>query len=255
MNHSIISLLAYGLSGLASGLLLLSSTQSAQAQATSSVDTGRASAQLEEIVVTARRREESLQNVPVAVTALTAEALERRQILDTTDLDRVTPSMQFTSYGQLSGNNSAAVVFIRGVGQLDPTPAVDPGVGIYVDDVYMGRAVGGAMAFFDTESIQVLRGPQGTLFGRNTIGGAVLINTVVPGDEFEGKARVTVGDDSLWELFSAATLPLSDTAALRIAAGARQRDGYVTRVFDGQDLATRTLFRCAAHCAGNPPMR
>jgi iron complex outermembrane receptor protein len=132
---------------------------------------------LEEIVVTARRRAEDLQDVPVAVTALSAEALERRQILTTTDLDRVTPSMQFTSYGQLSGNNSAAVVFIRGVGQLDPTPAVDPGVGIYIDEVYMGRAVGGAMDFFDVADIQVLRGPQGTLFGRNTIGGAVLVNT------------------------------------------------------------------------------
>src|SRR5690606_6254391 len=154
MNHSIISLTTCGLPGLTSGLLLLASMQPAQAQSTSSADADRATAQLEEIVVTARRREESLQDVPVAVTALTAEALERRQIRSTTDLDRVTPSMQFTSYGQLSGNNSAAVVFIRGVGQLDPTPAVDPGVGIYVDDVYMGRAVGGAMAFFDTESIQ-----------------------------------------------------------------------------------------------------
>src|SRR5690606_14415456 len=198
-------------------------------------------AQLEEIVVTARRREESLQDVPVAVTALTAEALERRQIRSTTDLDRVTPSMQFTSYGQLSGNNSAAVVFIRGVGQIDPTPAVDPGVGIYVDDVYMGRSVGGAMDFFDIENIQVLRGPQGTLFGRNTIGGAVLINTVVPGDEFEGRIQGRVGDDSLWEDFGAATLPASEDLSFRLAMGARQRDGYVTRVYDGQDLGNEDI--------------
>ncbi len=191
---------------------------------------------LEEIVVTARRRAEDLQAVPVAVTALTAEALERRQIQTTTELDRVTPSLQFTSYGQLSGNNSAAVVFIRGVGQLDPTPAVDPGVGIYIDDVYMGRAVGGAMDFFDVDNIQVLRGPQGTLFGRNTIGGAVLINTVLPGDEQEATVRARVGGDDLREVFGAVTLPFSDRASVRLAGGARQRDGYVTRVFDGLDL-------------------
>lgn len=241
MNHSIKRPPAKALSGLASSLVLLTAAPLAQAQSTPSADAARAGALLEEIVVTARRREESLQNVPVAVTALSAATLERRQILSTTDLDQVTPSMQFTSYGQLSGNNSAAVVFIRGVGQLDPTPAVDPGVGIYVDDVYMGRAVGGAMEFFDTEGIQVLRGPQGTLFGRNTIGGAVLINTVVPGDDFEGTARATIGEDSLWELFAAATLPLADTAALRVAAGARQRDGYVIRAFDGQDLGNEDV--------------
>jgi iron complex outermembrane receptor protein len=244
MNHSAKSLTGHGLTGLAS-MVLMSATPLAQAQSTPPAGT-RTEAQLEEIVVTARRREENLQNVPVAVTALSAETLERRQIRSTTDLDRVTPSMQFTSYGQLSGNNSAAVVFIRGVGQLDPTPAVDPGVGIYVDDVYMGRAVGGAMSFFDTQDVQVLRGPQGTLFGRNTIGGAVLINTVVPGDEFEGTVRATVGEDSLWELFGAATLPLSDTAAIRLAAGARQRDGYVTRTFDGQDLGNEDVLSLRA---------
>lgn len=222
-------------------MVMMACCLDAQAQSPPSSGDEEAQKLLEEVVVTARRREESLQDVPVAVTALTAEALERRQILSTTDLDRVTPSMQFTSYGQLSGNNSAAVVFIRGVGQIDPTPAVDPGVGIYVDDVYMGRAVGGAMEFFDTADIQVLRGPQGTLFGRNTIGGAVLINTVIPGDIFEGQVRATVGDDGLWEVFGAASLPINDDAALRLAVGARQRDGYVTREFDGQDLGNEDV--------------
>jgi len=208
----------------------------AQSEALAQAPPGARSAALEEIVVTARRREEALQDVPVAVTALTADALERRQILATTDLDRVTPSLQFTSYGQLSGNNSAAVVFIRGVGQLDPTPAVDPGVGIYIDDVYMGRAVGGAMDFFDVDNIQVLRGPQGTLFGRNTIGGAVLINTVLPGEEREATLRARIGEDNLREVFGAVTVPLGDRLSFRLSGGTRQRDGYVIRVFDGQDL-------------------
>jgi iron complex outermembrane receptor protein len=90
---------------------------------------------LESIVVTARRREEPLQDTPIAVTALSAEALERQQITATTDLDKVAPNLQFHSYGTLTGNNSAAQVFIRGIGQTDATPAVDPGVGIYIDEV------------------------------------------------------------------------------------------------------------------------
>ena len=144
---------------------------------------------LEEIIVTARRRAESLGDAPVAVSAFSAEQLARRNIQSTQDLDRITPSLQFATSGQLSGNNSAAVVFIRGVGQIDPTPAVDPGVGIYMDEVYMGRSVGGAMDFRDIRSVEVLRGPQGALFGRNTIGGAVLLKTHEPGDELAGVAR------------------------------------------------------------------
>ena len=117
---------------------------------------------LESIVVTARRREESLQDTPVAVTALSADALERQQATGTMDLDKIAPNIQFHSYGTLTGNNSAAQVFIRGIGQTDATPAVDPGVGIYIDDVYMGRSVGGAMEFRDIASVQILRWPQGT---------------------------------------------------------------------------------------------
>ena len=222
--------------GLCLAVLLTDPANVARAQDASDSESRDQELLLQEVVVTARRREERLQDVPIAISAMTAEALERRQILSTEDLDQVVPSMQFTSYGQLSGNNSAAVVFIRGVGQLDPTPAVDPGVGIYVDDVYMGRAVGGAMDFFDVEDIQVLRGPQGTLFGRNTIGGAVLIDSVTPGDQREGVLRARLGEDSLTEFFGAVTLPLGEGVSARLAAGGRKRDGYVTRVFDGQDL-------------------
>ena len=90
------------------------------------------------IIVSARRRDETLQETPIAISAFSAETLEDRQILQTQDLERITPSMQFKPAGQLSGNSSASVVFIRGVGQLDPTAAVDPGVGVYIDEVYVG---------------------------------------------------------------------------------------------------------------------
>jgi len=197
---------------------------------------------LDAIVVTARRRAESLQDTPVAVTALSADALERQQITSTTDLDKVAPNIQFHSYGTLTGNNSAAQVFIRGIGQTDATPAVDPGVGVYIDDVYMGRAVGAAMEFRDIANVQILRGPQGTLFGRNTIGGAVLLTTNEPGTDAGNSVRVGLGDDDLREAFGAFDLPLGGDWSARLALGMRQRDGYVTRVSDGEDLGDEDMF-------------
>lgn len=190
-----------------------------------------------DIVVTARRREESLQDTPVAITALSAELLEDRQILQAQDLERVTPSLQFKPAGQLSGNSASSVVFIRGVGQVDPTAAVDPGVGIYLDEVYLGRAVGGAIDFGDIAGVEVLRGPQGTLFGRNTIGGAILVRTNQPElGVWNGRARARVGNDNLYEGFAALNIPLGSTLAARISGGFRKRDGYVIRAFDGLDL-------------------
>jgi iron complex outermembrane receptor protein len=196
---------------------------------------------IQSIIVTARRREETLQDTPIAVTALSGDALENRQIVSTTDLDKVAPNLQFHSYGTLTGNNSAAQVFIRGIGQTDATPAVDPGVGVYIDDVYMGRSVGGAMDFRDIANVQVLRGPQGTLFGRNTVGGAVLISTNAPGENAGNSVRVGVGDDNLRELFGAFDMPIGDAWSARFSVGARQRDGYVTRAFDGRDLGDEDM--------------
>ena len=191
----------------------------------------------QEIVVTARRRAESLQDTPVAITALSAEMLENRQIQQTQDLERVTPSLQFKPAGQLSGNSASAVVFIRGVGQVDPTAAVDPGVGIYLDEVYLGRAVGGAIDFGDIDGVEVLRGPQGTLFGRNTIGGAILVRTKQPElGVWGGRARARVGEYNLREGFAALNIPLASTLAARVSGGYRKRDGYVIRAVDGLDL-------------------
>ena len=188
------------------------------------------------VLVTARRREENLQDTPISVTALSAEALARQNITSTDQLDLVTPGLEFANYGPLSGNNSAAQVFIRGIGQTDPTAAVDPGVGIYVDDVYMGRAIGGVMEFRDIDSVQVLRGPQGTLFGRNTIGGAILVKTKDPTNELGADFRVKTGTGNLIEGFGALNVPLTEDLATRITGGVRKRDGYVTRIVDGIDL-------------------
>ncbi|HUG73844.1 MAG TPA: TonB-dependent receptor [Steroidobacteraceae bacterium] len=218
------------------GVLGILSFQAGVAQAAASPQTTDAAVELEEIVVTARRREESLQDTPVAVTVITSEMLDSMQIAGTTDLDKIVPNLQFHSYGTLTGNNSAAQVFIRGIGQTDATPAVDPGVGLYIDDVYMGRSVGGAMEMRDIAMTQVLRGPQGTLFGRNTIGGAVLLTTNGPGEGAGHTLRASVGEDKLFDIFGAYDLLDGEQWSARISGGLRKRDGYVDRPFDDTDL-------------------
>lgn len=232
------------LSSVASGTLLILSwaapAQAQQPQADMAVSDEGAT---DVIIVTARRRAESLQDTPVAISAFDAETLQERQINRASDLEQITPSLQFKPAGQLSGNSSASVVFIRGVGQLDPTAAVDPGVGIYIDEVYVGRAVGGAIDFGDIAGVEVLRGPQGTLFGRNTIGGAILVRTKEPEiGHFGGEARLRTGTDNLFEGFGVLNLPLGDTAAARVSGGFRKRDGYVIREFDGLDLGNDNGF-------------
>lgn len=190
---------------------------------------------LEEITVTARKVEENLQETPIAITVLTGNALEDRQVFNTNVLDQVVPNLQFADNAPLAGNNSSSQIFIRGIGQTDPTSTVDPGVGLYIDDVYIGNAVGGTMTLRDISSVQVLRGPQGTLFGRNTIGGAILLSTTDPADEFGGTVRIGGGSDSLRDAFIALDAPFTDTFKARFSFGIRQRDGYVTRP-DGTDL-------------------
>ena len=197
---------------------------------------------LEEIIVTARRIEERLQDTPISVSVFTAENLEQRMIGSTEDLDQITPNLQFTNDTTLAGNNNSSNIFIRGVGQTDPTSTVDPGVALYIDDVYMGQSVGGTMDLRDIASVQILRGPQGTLFGKNSVGGAVLLTTVEPGDEFGGEIRAGTGSDSLVNLFAAFDAPLSDTVKSRFTIGTKQQDGYVTRVQTGEDLGDTSVW-------------
>jgi iron complex outermembrane receptor protein len=206
---------------------------------------------LEEITVTARKVEENLQKTPIAITALSGAALEDRQVFSTDVLDQVVPNLQFANNAPLAGNNASSAVFIRGIGQTDPTSTVDPGVGLYVDDVYIGNAVGGTMALRDVGSIQVLRGPQGTLFGRNTIGGAVIITSRDPGDEFGGTLRAGTGADSLIDAFAAVDLPFSDNFKTRTSVAIRRQDGYVTRP-DGTDLGDANQFMAATKWVWKP---
>ena len=127
-------------------------------------------AALEEITVTARRREESLQDVPVAVSTFSGDALEQLGATDITILQQTVPNLTLQV---ARGSNSTLIAFIRGVGQQDPLWGFEPGVGLYVDDVYIARPQGAVLELYDVERIEVLRGPQGTLYGRNSVGGAV----------------------------------------------------------------------------------
>jgi iron complex outermembrane recepter protein len=209
---------------------------------------------LEEVIVTARKVEENLQETPIAITAFSGAALEERQVFNTNVLDQVVPNLQFADNAPLAGNNSSSQVFIRGIGQTDPTSTVDPGVGLYIDDVYIGNAVGGTMTLRDIASVQVLRGPQGALFGRNTIGGAILFTTRDPGDEFGGTVRLGGGSDSLLDGFVALDAPFADTFKARFSFGLRQQDGYVMRP-DGTDLGDTDTFTGTAKFLWTPSER
>ncbi len=204
----------------------------ALAQSANSADTSvdKDGFSLEEIVVTSRRRTESLQNVPISVTAIQGDLLKEMGVTDLTDITAIAPNTTFSTTGTVSGSSSAAVVYIRGVGQNDYTPVTDPGVGIYVDDVYLGRTIGTVLDLMDIKSVEVIRGPQGTLFGRNTIGGAISIQTNDAEDDFGGSLRVVTGDDDRIEVFGKLSMPISDKVRAVANVMRRKRDGYVERV-------------------------
>lgn len=194
-----------------------------------------------DIIVTARRTSERLQDVPVAVTALSGSALAERNVATLDEIAKFTPNIRFDGAAALSGGNYNATVFVRGVGQNDFAIFSDPGVGFYVDDVYYARSIGGVMDAVDIDSVQVLRGPQGTLFGKNTIGGAVLINTAQPDlNDFSGRIEGTYGSYDRIDVKGALNVPIAPgVAGLRISAASLNRDGYVKRLFDGDTQGDR----------------
>lgn len=193
---------------------------------------------LEEVVVTARRREESLQDTPVSITAFSGEALERQHIDRLNGIGSFTPNLIFDTGATFSGANSSASVFIRGIGQVDFTLTTEPGVGIYLDGVYLSQTIGGVLDLVDIENVEVLRGPQGTLFGRNTIGGAINVTSKKPDNTFHGSAQVTTGRFSRIDARGSLNIPLSDTLFFRASAATFNRDGFVEapNTPDGDDL-------------------
>ncbi|CAN5306636.1 TonB-dependent receptor [soil metagenome] len=206
--------------------------QTAAAQAQPHAD------QLDEIVVTARRTEENLQSTPVAVTALGAQALERAQVSDVTDLQRTTPSLSIAT-GAPSASGFAFVA-IRGQGNTQALVSNDPAVAIYIDGVYVPRPSQGLTDLFDLQRVEVLRGPQGTLFGRNTIGGAVNILSADPTSEFGGQVRVEAGSYDQWGVAGVVNVPLTDKLSARLTASTSDRSGYGNDIALGRDIGARS---------------
>jgi len=199
-------------------------TQPPAPEATGAADDEGQDTATGEIVVTARRTEESLQRVPLSISAFNERALDRLQATDTTGLQGAVPNLNIV---QGRGSSNATNIYIRGVGQPDALQTFDPAVGVYVDDVYLSRIRGNQLDLLDVERIEVLRGPQGTLYGKNTIGGALKFVTRKPGQTFRANASATIGSYEQLELKGAASGPITDTLAAGFSVLRSQRDGFV----------------------------
>ena len=197
--------------------------------------------EIDEIFVTARKREETLKDVPIAITAVSGVKLDALGAQDITATAALSPNVNFSYGGTSSGSSSAAVVYIRGVGQNDFVPTVDPGVGIYLDGVYLGRSVGAVLSLADVQRVEVLRGPQGTLFGRNTIGGAISLTSNEPADEFSGNLKITGGTFNRFDSSAIFNIPFSDKVKSSVSLLQRRRNGYVERLVAGDDLGDENL--------------
>jgi iron complex outermembrane receptor protein len=184
---------------------------------------------LEEIIVTAEFREANVQDTPIAITAVNAAMLEARSQTNLAQITAQTPNVSLRPAGSSSG--SALVAFIRGIGQTDFNPSVEPGVGIYVDDVYYSTITGNILDLLDLDRVEVLRGPQGTLAGRNAIGGAIKLFTRKPDGSDDMNVSLTKGTFNRTELKGAAGFTLvEDKLYMRVAGIAKAMDGYVTRL-------------------------
>ena len=192
---------------------------------------------VEEIVVTARKTEENIQDVPVAVTALSGESLVESSTLEMRDLGLRVPNLT-TRYGP--AQPTALTFQIRGQVQVDILGTLDPSIGFYDDGIYVARPHGSNASFFDVESVQVLRGPQGTLFGRNTTGGAVLLTTNDPDlEEVSGSIGTSLGSFSRRALNGVVNVPLwKDTLGIRVAGHTLRTDGYAFDVTNDREIAT-----------------
>ena len=187
---------------------------------------------LDDVVVSARRRDELLKDVPISVSAIGAERLEQTGAADITALQQQTPN---ATVQVARGSNSTLISFIRGVGQQDPLWGFEPGVGLYVDDVYVARPQGAVLDIYDVQRIEVLRGPQGSLYGRNTVGGAVKYVTNTLSNDPELTLRGAYGSYNQIDLMAAGSLPLADNFRVGGAIASYQRDGYGTNVNTGAE--------------------
>jgi iron complex outermembrane receptor protein len=187
---------------------------------------------IEEVVVVARKREETAQSVPIPITALSEEQLDNRNITEIQDLEKLSPN---TSINYSAVNGTAISVFMRGIGQTNWSATQDPKIGIYVDDVYLSRPQGGLLDMMDVNRVEILRGPQGTLFGRNTTAGLIQIINNKPTMESETSIRLGAGTRGHQRYGFTVNRALSDTVAARVALFGKNTDGYIINSVTGKD--------------------
>ena len=219
-----------GAAGLAAGTLL-SGPLAAQQQSAS------AAAMLEEVVVTARRREESLQDLPLSVAAITSEAMQAQGIYDIMDISDHVPNVNFTN----TGRRGVTAIFIRGIGNDSPGALQPVGAGTYIDGHYLPNTVGNMLNTVDVERIEVLRGPQGTLFGKNTTGGAINIVSAKPHNEFEASALARLASFGQQDVRGMVNIPLGEAAAARFSYANESSDGFYFNRIHGEDWGATDL--------------
>lgn len=224
---------------ISSALVLFAMPALAQDAAAQKDPTEREPSQLGAITVSARKREETLQEVPVAVTAFNELALENLNVEDLSDIDAQVPNL--TIYAA-RGSSSTVTAYIRGVGQSDPLWGVDPGVGVYIDDVYIARPQGALLDVIDVDRVEVLRGPQGTLYGKNTIGGAIKYLTKALSPQFGASTQMTVGSYGQADVKASINIPLgSESVIARFSAASLSRDGYGDNRYSHQEISDKEI--------------
>lgn len=183
---------------------------------------------LEEVIVTAQKRDQSSQDVPIAITAVSSEDMERIGATELKDVQFSTPNLTIV------GSNPVQQSFgIRGIADRGRNPGYDQRLGVYVDGVWVGKGTSSNQSALDVASVEVLRGPQGTLFGKNTVAGAININTKRPSDEFAGSVSVDAGNYDYSNITAAINVPFSDSVKGKLSLNKIDRDGYVDNLFDG----------------------
>ena len=210
-----------------------------QVAATANEQSEDAAADSGEIVVTARRRAEALQDVPIAVSAYSGEQLEREGALDITDVGDTTPNVTLETS---RGTNTTLTAFIRGVGQQDPVAGFEQGVGLYLDDVYLNRPQGAVLDVYDVERIEILRGPQGTLYGRNTIGGAIKYVTRRLPDDPEVRVKANVGTYGQADLIVSGSGSLTEGFRVGASAARLSREGFGENLTTGDENYNKDIW-------------
>ncbi len=196
---------------------------------------------IEVITVTAQKREESVQDVPIAINTYTGERLADAGVENTIDLQVIEPSLVFTT------NAAFGQPYLRGVGTDLFTPGAESSIATFVDDVYQSRTISALQDFYDMQRVDVVKGPQGALFGRNAVGGAINVYSNKPTDELEGYLNIQPGNFNKARFEGALNVPLSDGMAWRIAGLISKRDGYIDNVFTDEDIDNEDYYSLRTH--------